>query len=86
MNLPAPKVVFLTRLDRAKHVQRWYRVEVCATLFYPVAVVCSWGRLGTRYQRRRVIPVENWEQGEMQVEKIRTKKVKRGYIQAGHPT
>jgi predicted DNA-binding WGR domain protein len=73
--------VFLTRLDREKNVQRWYRVEVCATLFHPVAVVCSWGRLGTSYQRQQIIPVESWKQGETLVEKIWMKKLKRGYAQ-----
>lgn len=74
-----PEVVFLTRIDREKNVHRWYRVEVSASLFEPIAVVCSWGRLGTTYQRRRFISVKTQAQAEGLVAQIVAKKLKRQY-------
>lgn len=71
--------IFLTRVDREKNVQRWYRVELAPTLFAPVSVICTWGRLGSSYQRGRVIPVETIVQGEMLVERIVAKRLKRHY-------
>lgn len=71
--------VFLTRVDREKNVQRWYRVEIAPTLFAPISVICTWGRLGSSYQRGRVMPVETREQGEMLAAKIVAKKLKRQY-------
>jgi len=71
--------VFLTRVDREKNVQRWYRVEIAPSLFAPVSVICTWGRLGSSYQRGRVISVETVEQGEALAAKIVAKKLKRQY-------
>ena len=73
------EAVFLTRVDREKNIQRWYRVEIAPTLFAPVSVVCTWGRLGSSYQRGRVISVENLAQGEALAAKIVAKKLKRQY-------
>lgn len=72
-------MTFLTRIDHEKNIQRWYRVEVTSTLFESLAVVCSWGRLGTTYQRRRIIPVENYAQAEALAAQIVAKKLKRQY-------
>lgn len=74
-----PEVVFLTRVDREKNIQRWYRVELAPTLFAPVSVICTWGRLGSSYQRGRIISVETIEQGERLVARIVAKKLKRQY-------
>lgn len=61
------------------NIQRWYCVEITSTLFEPRAVVCSWGRLGTTYQRRRIMPVETQAQAEALAAQIVTKKLKRQY-------
>lgn len=71
--------ILLTRIDHDKNVKRWYRVEVTSTLFEPIAVVCSWGRLGTTYQRRRIIPVETQAQAEELSARLVAKKLKRQY-------
>ncbi len=71
--------VRLVRIDHPQNMQRWYRVEVTSTLFDPLAVVCSWGRLGTTYQRRRILPVENQAQADDLAARILAKKLKRQY-------
>ena len=73
------EAVFLTRVDREKNIQRWYRVEIAPTLFAPVSVICTWGRLGSSYQRGRVISVETLAQGQALAAKIVLKKLKRQY-------
>ena len=80
-NYPKEKMtdVRLILIDRIQNIQRWYRVEVTSTLFEPIAVVCSWGRLGTTYQRRRIIPTENQSQAETLAAQIVAKKLKRQY-------
>lgn len=71
--------VRLVRIDPPQNMQRWYRVEVTSTLFDPLAVVCSWGRVGTTYQRRRILPVENQAQADDLAARIVAKKLKRQY-------
>lgn len=71
--------ILLTRIDHDKNVKRWYRIEVRPTLFEPIAVVCSWGRLGTTYQRRRIIPVETHAHAKDLAARLVAKKLKRQY-------
>ncbi len=56
-----------------------YRVRVQATLFHPYAVVCTWGRLGTHYQRWRVIPAKTQAEAQEMAATIVNRKIRRGY-------
>jgi len=72
-------MVFLTRIDVSQNMARWYIIEVQPTLFDELAVVCGWGRIGTAYERWRVLPVDSQDKADEMVETIVRKKVKKGY-------
>ncbi|MBL7163821.1 MAG: WGR domain-containing protein [Anaerolineales bacterium] len=69
----------LTRVDLAINMNRWYVVNVQATLFCKHAVVCGWGRRGTHYARWKIIPAESVDQAEDIARQIVNLKIKRGY-------
>jgi len=72
-------MILLNRINPDENVNRWYLVSVQATLFHPCALVVAWGRRDNDFQRWRVIPIENHEQAQKLVNRIVSKKVKRGY-------
>jgi len=73
----------LIRIDPARHIHRWYVVDVQATLLDRYAVVCSWGSLLTRYARWRSIPCEDETQAHRTAERILQSKLRRGYRFSG---
>ena len=72
-------MIVLIRLDPAKNVNRWYAVGVQATLFFPHAVLCGWGRRGSAFTRWRIIPAESRAQADRLAAKIVAAKKKKGY-------
>ena len=72
-------MIVLIRHDPAKNVNRWYAVGVQATLFFPHAVLCGWGRRGSAYTRWRIIPAENRAQADELAAWIVAAKKKKGY-------
>ena len=74
-------MIFLTRIDPAQNMARWYVVGVQPTLFDKISVVCGWGRIGTAYERWRVLPVGSQEQADEMATRIVEKKTRRGYRQ-----
>ncbi|MBC8505986.1 MAG: WGR domain-containing protein [Chloroflexi bacterium] len=75
--------MILIRIDLAINMNRWYVVNVQATLFCKYAVVCGWGRRGTDYARWKIIPAESLDQAEEIARQIVTLKIKRGYESIG---
>ncbi len=75
----------LVRIDPARNMYRWYRVELASSLFEAFVVVRAWGRLGTPAQHIRLTVVADQAEGEKLVEKIKLRRLKRGYILREEP-
>jgi predicted DNA-binding WGR domain protein len=73
-------MTYLVREEPENNVNRWYFVTVQPTLFEPLAVICFWGRRGTKYQRARILPAGTPAQAEELASWIVSQKIKRGYI------
>ena len=73
-------MILLTRIDPAKHMDRWYSVTIQPTLLDRWTVVCAWGNRRSNYARQRAIPVESHKQAAELAEKIITRKIRKGYI------
>jgi predicted DNA-binding WGR domain protein len=71
--------VYLQRIDPAANMRRFYRLEVCPTLLGGWALIRHWGRIGSSGQS-----IETWYDSEAAAwyagEKIRRKKLRRGYL------
>lgn len=77
--------IYLTRIDPAKHMDRWYSVTVQSTLLDRWAVVCAWGSRRSNYVQQRAIPVENMAQAQQVADKIVARKIHKGYVEGGAP-
>ena len=60
-------------------MDRWYMVFVQATLFEPVAVICTWGNRRNSYQQLRVLPAGSQAEALATAQKIVEQKLARGY-------
>jgi predicted DNA-binding WGR domain protein len=72
-------MTYLTRVEPENNVNRWYFVTVQPTLFEPLAVICFWGRRGTKYQRARILPADTAAEAEELAGSIVSQKLARGY-------
>ncbi len=72
-------MILLNRCDPEEHANRWYLVNVQATLFSPCAVILGWGSRQNDFQQWRAIPGSTPEQAQKLAEKIIKQKLKRGY-------
>lgn len=71
---------FMVRVEPSERINRRHSVSVQATLFDPVAVVCSWGNRRTSYQRMRVLQVDAPESATELAAAIVAQKSRRGYL------
>lgn len=73
-------MIHLTHIDPTKNMARWYIVGVQPTLLDDCAVICGWGRIGTAYERWRILPAKSKQQAHNVADNIVKKKVGRGYV------
>ena len=72
-------MVIMQRVDPDENIDRFYIVNVQASLLDSVAVVIQYGSRQTAYQMTRVLPVESTAAGEELAAAIVAGKVRRGY-------
>lgn len=76
-SLPAP--LRLTRSDPEQNMARFYAIAIEATLFGDVALVRTWGRIGTR-GRTMFETCASVDDAMMSAERIIRAKARRGYV------
>jgi predicted DNA-binding WGR domain protein len=73
--------VTLYRIDPAKSMHRFYRLDIQRDLFGAYCVVKEWGRMGRSGQMRST-PYPTGDEAERAFQKQRGAKEKRGYAAA----
>lgn len=80
MTDPAP--ICLTRIDRARNMARFYRLDIAPDLFGGVTLIRNWGRIGGAGREQR-----EWFAVRDQAESVRqvwiTRKTRKGYVGGG---
>ena len=77
-NVPTIQLLVLERVDRERHMQRYYVLSIAQTLFGDTSLVREWGRIGRNGQSRS----ETHPDGILAREALETwlrRKQKRGY-------
>ena len=74
--------MILVHIDHAANMDRWYSVDVQATLFSDRAVVCRWGSRRNTYQRIRVVALREGQRAEDVAQAMAARKMRRGYVPA----
>ena len=70
--------IVLYRIDRAKHMHRFYRLDVQRDLFGQWCLMREWGRIGSAGQTRS-LPFPTPHEAEAALDKQRSIKERRGY-------
>ena len=71
--------VILYRIDAARHMHRYYRMEIQSDLFGEWCLMREWGRIGSNGQMRSV-PFPTSKEAEVAMERQRLAKERRGYL------
>jgi predicted DNA-binding WGR domain protein len=70
--------VVLYRIDRAKHMHRYYRMDVQPDLFGAWCLMREWGGIG-RAGQTRCVSFPTWTEAEAALERQHRAKQRRGY-------
>ena len=70
--------VILYRIDRARHMHRFYRLDVQPDLFGQWCLMREWGRIGSP-GRTRSLPFPTPAEAELALDNQRRAKERRGY-------
>jgi predicted DNA-binding WGR domain protein len=70
--------ITLTRIDPARNMQRFYRIDVQPDLFGDWCFIREWGRIGRAGQVREV-PYPTPSEAQAALERQRRRKERRGY-------
>ena len=73
--------ITLHRIDSARNMHRFYRLDVQPDLFGAWCVVREWGRIGQGGQMR-VVPYPTMTEAQTALEQQRRIKERRGYVVA----
>lgn len=73
-----PGCVLLVRIDPARRMQRYYRIEISPSLIGGWLMVREWGRLGSRGRTRRR-HFETRAEAEAAMVRLEREKRRRGY-------
>lgn len=68
----------LVRCDPSRNMSRFYRLELCQTLFGEVMLIRRWGRIGTQGSVLQTV-MEDHCDGELLLQYWQQKKHRRGY-------
>lgn len=71
-------MVYMTRIDAAQNMARFYTMSLQMTLFGEWTLVREWGRIGRGGQIKE-IPYSTLPDAEEAMEKLRAAKVRKGY-------
>lgn len=71
-------VIHLVRRDAARNLARFYRLELCTTLFGEIVLIRQWGRIGTLGRRSETI-IRDPEEGSAALSRWCQRKRARGY-------
>lgn len=66
------------RIDQARNMQRWYRLDIQPDLFGSHCLVREWGRMG-RSGQVRITPYPTEAEAQAAYQKQRRTKERRGY-------
>lgn len=72
-------VRLFVRIRPERNERRWYAVACCPTLFGTWGVLLSWGRLGTNWQRQRILEFSSADEARAQAEAQAARRLRRGY-------
>lgn len=78
MTNPLPDPVYLTRRDPERNMARFYVLALEPTLFGEVALLRTWGRIGTRGQVR-IETFDGMAEAYVARAKLERTKLRRGY-------
>lgn len=70
--------VILYRINDARHMHRYYRMDVQPDLFGEWCLIREWGRIGSSGQTR-TIPFPTPQEAEAALERQRIAKARKGY-------
>jgi predicted DNA-binding WGR domain protein len=70
--------IHLVRYDPRRNMARFYRLQLCRTLFGDLVLIRHWGRIGTQGRIFQTI-MENHSDGERSLQHWHQKKHRRGY-------
>lgn len=73
--------VYLSKLDAARNMARFYRVDLAPNLFGEVCVLRTWGRIGTR-RRTMMETCTSREAAQASAAPRVQTKLRRGYAEA----
>lgn len=76
-----PVFGLLVRIDLARNMRRFYRIDIQPNLFGSCSLLRTWGRIGTR-GRMAIEFFDNQEEACQAGELKRDGKLKRGYVEA----
>lgn len=68
----------LVRCDPSRNMSRFYRLELCQTLFGEVVLIRNWGRIGTQGRLKETVLAQHSE-GEAALRHWQQRKERRGY-------
>ena len=69
----------LYRIDPARNMRRFYRLDVQPDLFGNLSFIREWGRMG-RPGQTRIVPFPTIGEAQAAFEKQRARKLKKGYV------
>ena len=72
------QTVHLLRRDLSRNMARFYRLELCRTLFGELVLIRRWGRIGTTGQQSEIIVLDRGD-GEVALSRWARRKLARGY-------
>lgn len=72
------QTVHLLRRDLSRNMARFYRLELCRTLFGELVLIQRWGRIGTTGKQSEII-VPDRHAGKVALSRWTRKKLARGY-------
>lgn len=72
------QTVHLVRCDPSRNMARFYRLELCLTLFGEAVLIRRWGRIGTKGRLHETVLGQQSE-GEFMLRSWQHRKERRGY-------
>lgn len=75
-----PIELYLRRVDAVRNMARHYSLSLEPTLFGELAIVRTWGRIGTHGQQK-LLTFANPEEAVTELKKLALRKTRKGYIE-----
>lgn len=72
----------LEKIDPSKRQNRFYRLQICQTLFGDWCLVREWGRIGTKGGQKMELWASSADDVHREFQKLLKSKLKRGYVES----